>query len=363
MRFPRQRRGAEVVAARRNPRRAGLWLVLAVAHPVPHGASAVDAATCRPRPRRYIEKLADYDALFALGGKSLITILYTEGPAVPPGLQGLSDDPRTCAIWAAPIMTPLSVVGDIKVSLRALAPLLATATARDRTEAYAALRLAAERAQQDRRAQLAEGWQPTLMRRAGDHAAGRRRGKRRAPSAPTSPSWTRRSATSLHLRGFLNSRLAAAIFLPARRRAGLGHAGGGRLLARPRTERRWSRLVGDGASLYSPQSLWTAAHEKLPVTFVVMNNREYNILKNFMKSQRIIWRHAATASSRWRSWSRRSTIWRWRSRWACRAAGSSARRTCAGDRGRHRLASAEPDRDRHRGDLNGAGFIPAEHSG
>ena len=44
-------------------------------------------------------------------------------------------------------------------------------------------------------------------------------------------------------------------------------------------------LVGDGAALYSPQAMWTAAHEKLPVTFVVMNNREYNVLKNFMKSQ------------------------------------------------------------------------------
>ncbi|MBV8663912.1 MAG: thiamine pyrophosphate-binding protein, partial [Hyphomicrobiales bacterium] len=44
-------------------------------------------------------------------------------------------------------------------------------------------------------------------------------------------------------------------------------------------------LVGDGAAMYSPQAMWTAAHEKLPVTFVVMNNREYNVLKNFMKSQ------------------------------------------------------------------------------
>ena len=43
-------------------------------------------------------------------------------------------------------------------------------------------------------------------------------------------------------------------------------------------------LVGDGAALYSPQSLWTAAREALPVTFVVMNNREYNVLKNFMKA-------------------------------------------------------------------------------
>jgi benzoylformate decarboxylase len=44
-------------------------------------------------------------------------------------------------------------------------------------------------------------------------------------------------------------------------------------------------LVGDGAALYSPQALWTAAHETLPITFVVMNNREYNVLKNFMRSR------------------------------------------------------------------------------
>jgi benzoylformate decarboxylase len=44
-------------------------------------------------------------------------------------------------------------------------------------------------------------------------------------------------------------------------------------------------IVGDGAALYSPQALWTAAHEKLPVTFVVVNNREYNILKKYMASQ------------------------------------------------------------------------------
>jgi benzoylformate decarboxylase len=44
-------------------------------------------------------------------------------------------------------------------------------------------------------------------------------------------------------------------------------------------------LVGDGAALYSPQALWTAAREELPVTFIVMNNNEYNILKNFMRNQ------------------------------------------------------------------------------
>jgi benzoylformate decarboxylase len=44
-------------------------------------------------------------------------------------------------------------------------------------------------------------------------------------------------------------------------------------------------IVGDGAALYSPQALWTAAHERLPVTFIVVNNGEYNILKKFLRSQ------------------------------------------------------------------------------
>ena len=31
--------------------------------------------------------------------------------------------------------------------------------------------------------------------------------------------------------------------------------------------------------MYSPQALWTAAHLKLPITFVILNNRGYRILK------------------------------------------------------------------------------------
>jgi benzoylformate decarboxylase len=45
-------------------------------------------------------------------------------------------------------------------------------------------------------------------------------------------------------------------------------------------------LVGDGAAMYSPQALWSAVHEGLPITFVVFNNSEYNILKNFMRSRK-----------------------------------------------------------------------------
>jgi benzoylformate decarboxylase len=38
-------------------------------------------------------------------------------------------------------------------------------------------------------------------------------------------------------------------------------------------------LIGDGASLYGIQGLWTAARYHIPVTFVIANNTQYKILK------------------------------------------------------------------------------------
>ncbi len=50
-------------------------------------------------------------------------------------------------------------------------------------------------------------------------------------------------------------------------------------LARP--DRPVVCILGDGATQYSVQGLWTAAREKLPVVFLVMDNGEYAILKAF----------------------------------------------------------------------------------
>ena len=44
-------------------------------------------------------------------------------------------------------------------------------------------------------------------------------------------------------------------------------------------ERRVVAVIGDGSAMYSIQALWTAAHEKLPMVFVILNNRSYRILK------------------------------------------------------------------------------------
>lgn len=37
--------------------------------------------------------------------------------------------------------------------------------------------------------------------------------------------------------------------------------------------------VGDGSSLFYPQVWWTAAHRKLPILFIITNNREYHTLQ------------------------------------------------------------------------------------
>ncbi len=44
-------------------------------------------------------------------------------------------------------------------------------------------------------------------------------------------------------------------------------------------ERPVLALIGEGAAMYGIQALWTAARYKIPVTFVICNNAQYQILK------------------------------------------------------------------------------------
>jgi benzoylformate decarboxylase len=53
-------------------------------------------------------------------------------------------------------------------------------------------------------------------------------------------------------------------------------------------------LVGDGSALYTCQALWTAAHERVPVIFVILNNASYRILKQRVHALR---GHAAQADT------------------------------------------------------------------
>jgi benzoylformate decarboxylase len=58
----------------------------------------------------------------------------------------------------------------------------------------------------------------------------------------------------------------------------------GAKLAQP--DRPVVALVGDGSAMYTIQALWTAAHYKLPVIWVIFNNTSYRILKQRLVNMR-----------------------------------------------------------------------------
>ena len=49
-------------------------------------------------------------------------------------------------------------------------------------------------------------------------------------------------------------------------------------------QRKVVALIGDGSAMYSIQALWSAAHYKAPVIFMIANNGGYRIIKQRLKS-------------------------------------------------------------------------------
>ncbi|WP_088343522.1 MULTISPECIES: thiamine pyrophosphate-binding protein [Rhodomicrobium] len=241
------------------------------AHPLWRGPLPPQASAIRDR-------LAAYDGLFLLGGQSLITYVYSEGSPVPShcNVYQLSADPgelgRTYPVT-------LACVGDIEMSLRALLPLLTDKVTPHRRAVSALL----DKAAKDRDAA---------------HDAQALRLEREGGSLPISPYVAagevaraigpdvaivdEAPATMGDLRAFLRSWSCRQYLFT--RSAILGWAMPAAIGTSLGLDRQpVVAVLGDGAAMYSPQALWTAAHEKLPVTFVVMNNREYNILKVAMR--------------------------------------------------------------------------------
>ena len=73
----------------------------------------------------------------------------------------------------------------------------------------------------------------------------------------------------------------------AGRGGGIGQGVAGALgIAAAQTRRLTVALSGDGSAMYSIQSLWTAAHHRLNLLFVIFANREYRILKHNVDEHR-----------------------------------------------------------------------------
>lgn len=93
----------------------------------------------------------------------------------------------------------------------------------------------------------------------------------------------------------LTSSTTLPVFLEQRERHGLyGLASGGLGFGLPgaagiafaQPGRPVVAVIGDGSALYGIQALWTVAHHRLPVTYVITNNRSYRIIKERLVSFR-----------------------------------------------------------------------------
>jgi benzoylformate decarboxylase len=224
--------------------------------------------------------LGAFERVFLVGGRAFMVYPYTDGPPLPDGtdLVQLATDPATLGRTYA---VRLGVSGDPKRTLAALLPYLQA-----RSDASAAAdALDAGRAR--RRAEI-DQLEATALDRYGpaplDPMAAAHALVRAVPDGTIVVDEA--ITTGLYVRGFHHWTEPGRYFfckggglgwgMPAALGVALAHGGEVPVLC----------VVGDGSAMYSPQALWTAAHEQLPVVFAVVNNRQYLILKSNLRGMK-----------------------------------------------------------------------------
>ena len=220
--------------------------------------------------------LGDYRRVLLIADAAFTVYPYTPGPAVPPTVELLHLSPDAEQLGRAwPVR--LGLAGHPRATLDALLPLV-----RARADASASA-AALEQARAVRAAEI-EGLEATALERYGsapmDPMAAAHALVRALP--PDTVVVDEAITTGVYVRGFHHWSEPGRYFfctggglgwgMPAACGVSLGH-GGAPVLC----------VVGDGSAMYSPQALWTAASEELPVVFAVVNNRQYKILKGYLQ--------------------------------------------------------------------------------
>jgi benzoylformate decarboxylase len=219
--------------------------------------------------------LERYERVLLVGEQAFIVYPYTPGPAVPSTVELLHLSPDAAQLGRAwPVR--LGLAGDPRSSMRALLSLV-----RSRADQAAAAGAVAEA--RARRVADIERLEATARDRYGaapmDPMAAAHALVRSLP--PDSIVVDEAITTGVYVRGFHHWSEPGRYFfctggglgwgMPAACGVSLAH-GGEPVLC----------VVGDGSAMYSPQALWTAAAEGLPVVFAVVNNCQYKILKGYL---------------------------------------------------------------------------------
>jgi len=253
---------------------------------VPYGAHYISEHVCYmgglSREQPDVRKvLSDYDLMIVVGADALRMSVYSEVEPLPdemPVVQiGLLD-------WEMGKNYPaeLAIRGDVRETLKALIPVLAE-------KGGAALKTKAA-------AKLVEfggrNWsakKKALVERLEDAGSG----------SPINFDWMTwkmvealpENAVVVH-EGLTSTRQLPNLLAYTDRYCYHGFASGGIGWAMPGAvgvqladlTRPVVAVIGDGSSMYSIQALWTAANMKIPITYVICNNKSYRIIKQRLKA-------------------------------------------------------------------------------
>lgn len=229
------------------------------------------------------ETLAAYDLLICLGGDLLRMSPMAPVEPLPEGMPVVHISERDWELGKN-FVTEMAIRANVGDTLRALLPILSRQLT-DTDHARAADRLA--RAKDN-------NWQSTRTKFAAAAT-------QHANDVPTHPDYAilqivqALPSNVIVVDETLTTASALNKLLPAEdplaymglTSGGLGFGMAGAIgvaLAKP--ERPVVAIIGDGSSLYSIQSLWTAAHLRLPITYVIVNNRSYRIIKDRLQAMR-----------------------------------------------------------------------------
>jgi len=220
--------------------------------------------------------LEGHDLLFEVGSDNLRMAVPSPVEPLPPGMPVVALGLRDWEL-AKNYPAALALHGDAKTTLAALAPLLQAR--RTPAQAEAARRRAAAIQGKNWSAKRAALEAKTRDRAAAQPIAPEHLMLEIARAMPREGVVVEEGLTSTRsLLSFLDITHRQRFYGLASGGIGFALAGavGIQLALR---ERPLLAVIGDGSALYSIQALWTAAHLKLPITFVIANNRSYRILK------------------------------------------------------------------------------------
>lgn len=239
-------------------------------HPLMRGALPFDAA-------QLAQAFGDADCVLLLGGPFFEEVWFAEGSAFPDGAAVLHVE-ESAETLARNHALATGMVAGMKPALEALAAKVApdAGAASQRLAAAAAARDEAKAAQAGRveRAAARRPMAMSVMMTA------------MAEGLPANAVVVEEAITANQ--DFARSvEIAGPGAYYSGRGGGIGQGLAGAIgVAVAEPERPVICVSGDGSAMYSIQALWSAAHHNLNVTFVILANREYRVLKHNIDAYR-----------------------------------------------------------------------------